>query len=69
MCRNLKLFKKTIINNGELPKYHAEDTHEAIIDVVTFQAVQKEKARLNVKSAVLLTPINLMCGGVFFLYR
>ena len=30
---------------GELPKYLAEDSHEAIIDMETFQAVQAEKAR------------------------
>ena len=37
--------KKTVINHGELPKYHAENTHEAIIDMETFHAVQTEKAR------------------------
>ena len=30
---------------GELPKYHVGDSHEAIIDIKTFQAVQAEKAR------------------------
>ena len=34
-----------MFNTGELPKYHAEDAHEAIIDMETFQAVQKEKER------------------------
>lgn len=37
--------KKKLINEGELPKYHAENTHEAIIDTETFRAVQEEKAR------------------------
>ena len=43
--RENHITKKTIINNGELPKYHAEDAHDAIIDMETFQAVQAEKAR------------------------
>lgn len=43
-CEN-HITKKTVINHGELPKYHAEDTHEAIIDMETFQAVQAEKER------------------------
>ena len=37
--------KKTIINDGQLPKYHAEGTHEAIIDMDTFMAVQAEIER------------------------
>ena len=32
-------------NNGELPKYYVENTHEAIIDMETFRWVQKEKVR------------------------
>lgn len=43
--RENHITKKTIINNGELPKYHAEDAHDAIIDMETFQAVQAEKVR------------------------
>lgn len=34
--------KKTLINNGELPKYCATDTHEAIISLEDFEAVQTE---------------------------
>lgn len=45
------LTKKTLINNGELPKYHATDTHEAIIDISTFQAVQAELHRRKDKYA------------------
>lgn len=33
------------INRGELPQYLVEDTHEAIIDKETFDAVQNELAR------------------------
>lgn len=43
--RENHITKKTIVNNGELPKYHAEDAHDAIIDMDTFQAVQAEKER------------------------
>lgn len=32
--------KRKTKNNGELPKYHAEHTHEAIIDLATFNKVQ-----------------------------
>ncbi len=39
------LTKRTMINHGELPMYHAKDTHEAIIPLDTFQAVQAEMAR------------------------
>lgn len=43
--RENHITKKTIVNNGELPKYHVEDAHDAIIDIDTFQAVQAEKTR------------------------
>lgn len=43
--RENHITKKRITNMGELPKYLAEDSHEAIIDMETFQAVQAEKAR------------------------
>ena len=43
--RENHLTKKTLVNHGELPQYHATDTHEAIIDMATFEAVQSEIAR------------------------
>ena len=43
--RENHLTKKTLVNHGELPRYHATDTHEAIIDMATFEAVQSEIAR------------------------
>ena len=43
--RENHLTKKTLINHGELPQYHATDTHEAIIDMATFEAGQAEIAR------------------------
>ncbi len=43
------LTKRTLINNGELPQYHAENTHEAIIPLETFSAVQTEIERRAAK--------------------
>ncbi len=43
--RENHITKRKMLNNGELPKYLAEESHEAIIDVETFQAVQEEKSR------------------------
>lgn len=43
--RENHLTKKTLVNEGQLPKYHAESTHEAIIPLETFQAVQTEIER------------------------
>jgi hypothetical protein len=37
--------KKRRKNRGELPQYFVPDTHEAIIDMATFQYVQNEMAR------------------------
>ena len=37
--------KRKCVNDGELPKYAADGTHEAIIDMDTFQAVQREIER------------------------
>lgn len=43
--RENHLTKKTLKNDGELPKYHATETHEAIISMETFEAVQAEMQR------------------------
>ena len=43
--RENHLTKKTLVNHGELPQYHATDSHEAIIDMETFEEVQAEIAR------------------------
>ena len=37
--------KKKLENHGELPRYFAEDAHEAIIDAEKFEAVQRERER------------------------
>lgn len=39
------LSKRTCKNEGQLPMYHATETHEAIIDKHTFEAVQTEIAK------------------------
>ena len=41
--------KRRRTNCGELPMYHAENTHEAIINMDDFQAVQAEMARRSAK--------------------
>ena len=43
--RENHLTKRKMQNNGEKPQYHAVGTHEAIIDLATFEAVQEELAR------------------------
>ena len=43
--RENHLTKKKLVNKWELPKYYAEDTHEAIIPKETFDAVQAERTR------------------------
>ncbi|MEE0969002.1 MAG: recombinase family protein [Clostridia bacterium] len=43
--RENHLTKRKMKNNGEKPQYHAVGTHEAIIDLATFEAVQEELAK------------------------
>ena len=43
--RESHLTKRTRKNRGELPQYHAADTHDSIIDADTFTAVQDEICR------------------------
>ena len=43
--RENHLTKRKMQNNGEYPQYHAVGTHEAIIDLATFETVQEELAR------------------------
>lgn len=43
--RENHITKKCIINKGEKPMYHAENTHAAIIDMDTFNRVQEEMER------------------------
>lgn len=43
--RENHITKKQLRNNGELPKYHAQNTHEAIIPMSLFEAVREERDR------------------------
>ncbi len=47
--RENHITKKTMPNRGELPMYHAEATHEAIVSMEDYQAVQEEMARRATK--------------------
>ena len=43
--RENHLTKHTLVNHGQLPQYHATDTHEPIIDIGIYNSVQLEMAR------------------------
>lgn len=43
--RENHLTKRTLVNHGQLPQYHATDTHEPIIDIGTYNSVQLEMYR------------------------
>lgn len=43
--RENHLTKRTLVNHGELPQYLAENTHEPIIDIDTYNLVQEEFKR------------------------
>ena len=49
--------KKRRKNKGELPQYFVENTHEAIIDMETFQYVQDEMARRRKLGALANVPL------------
>ena len=49
--RENHLTKKTLKNNGELPKFHAAETHEPIVSLETFEEVQAEMQRRAQKYA------------------
>ena len=43
--RENHLTKRTVVNRGELPQYHIQNSHEPIIDMDTYKAVQIEMAQ------------------------
>ena len=43
--RENHLTKRTLVNHGQLPQYHATNTHEPIIDIDTYNSVQLEMHR------------------------
>ncbi len=61
--RENHLTKRTLLNNGELPKYHASETHVPIIPAKTFEAVQIEMARRKAKYAPKKPPLKYPLGG------
>ncbi len=52
---------KSKINRGELPQYFAENTHEAIIPMETFQAVQNERKQRRELGALANWSIPTSC--------
>lgn len=52
---------KSKINRGELPQYFVENTHEAIIPMETYQAVQKERERRRELGVLANWSINTSC--------
>ena len=53
--------KKSRINRGELPQFWVENTHEAIIDMDTYNAVQAEVARRRELGVFANWSINTTC--------
>ena len=53
--------KKSRINRGELPQFFVENTHEAIIPMETYQAVQNEVARRRELGVFANWSINTNC--------
>ena len=47
--RENHLTKRTLVNEGQLPQYHATQTHEPIIDIGTYNSVQLEIVRRSEK--------------------
>ena len=74
--RNNYLEKKTLMNRGELPMYHAENCHEAIISAEEFTEVQNQIA-IRAKryhrsgSSASRYPLSgrIVCGGCGKHYR
>ena len=62
--RNNHIEKKLMPNNGELPKYYAEDTHEAIIDRETFDKAQERLAILAQQTSKRKNRTNSVFSGL-----
>lgn len=60
--------RTAVINNGQLPKYHIEDDHEAIVDKEAFSAVQTEIERRSSfgrgNLASIHVPHNVLAGRI-----
>ena len=59
------LTKKLVINNGEVPQYYVEDSHEAIIDPDQFEQVQDmivQRSGMRHYSGVSIFSSKIRCG-------
>ena len=62
--RNNHIEKKLVQNNGELPKYYAEGTHEPIIDLAAFEQAQKRLHKLERQTAKRNKPTRSVFSGL-----
>lgn len=62
--RENHLTKRTLRNQGQLPQYHAADTHEPIIDIGTYNLVQLEMVRRAEKFGKPQTSANYAFTGM-----
>lgn len=62
--RNNHLEKKKTVNHGELPKYFAEGTHEAILDEETFTRANEILQRLEEQTAKRPKPTHSVFTGI-----
>jgi site-specific DNA recombinase len=62
--RNNHIEKKLVPNNGELPKYYAEGTHEPIIDLAAFEQAQKRLHKLEQQTAKRNKPTRSAFSGL-----
>nr|DAZ24566.1 MAG TPA: integrase [Caudoviricetes sp.] len=62
--RNNHIEKKLVPNKGELPMYYAEGTHEAIINIDTFNQAQERLRMLEQKAAKRSKPMRSAFSGL-----
>lgn len=62
--RNNHIDKKLVSNNGELPMYYAEGTHDPIIDLATFEIAQKRLDILAQQTANRKKPTRSAFSGL-----
>ena len=55
-------------NNGELPKYYVQNTHEAIIDKETFNLVQEKLKENTERNAKYKSRNNIFAGKLYCAY-
>lgn len=73
--RENHITKKKCVNDGQLPQYYVENSHQGIIDKATFDAVQerirRQKKYATRKSTTVTYPFSgkMQCGGCGKNYR